>query len=324
MSEGSSLSVEQLIEKLPEIGQSIKNGASLSDELQKLGLSGVYFKEQTEMPVEDILSIHSENLKEHVLKYGFDANDSESVRGVVKVAADYWNHDRKESYLKQLLDSAESGFRYFSLQPWSKQLEILKNEDKIYQKISSRMLKDVYIGQNTTVDLSGCRDLLDTMSAEEARRQIGIRNDSIPRDKCESEENDIGRISVISYEEMKAVDEYLTSKGLKTDEEKSEYMACYLEGMALRTGKNADAGLTKILMSYNPNIIYPDGVAVEYKADGMITASSNGDYFDVTSLQTLAQYNPFAGKEGEKTNEPVSTPQQFTPVELYGRRRGGR
>ena len=206
-----------------------------------------------EQPIERILENYPK-LKETVLKNGFDATDPTSVHRIVKISSEIWHDTRLKTYSRQNKDITIQGGTFFAALPWSEQLKVLENEEKTYKAVSSRMLKEIDIGQNTTVDLSLCRDLLDTRTTEDAQKLIKKYNTLIAEGKIEDETP----IPQLTAKEFKAVDSYLTEKGLKTDTEKMEYMAKFLKNTACRQTENQDKELAAIIFSYNSNITYPD------------------------------------------------------------------
>ncbi len=264
-------SFSDVIPELVEIYNK-SNGDELTDSLQKVGLKLASVEILEDRNVDDVLDMFP-YLKDVVKEHGFNPKDPKSVKRVVEVASEYWHEKKAGGYMFQMSSSIKSAARKFAKKSWSEQLEILKNQEKDYQEVSTRMLKDVYIGHNMTVDLSSCRGLLDTLSLEDALDVTGA----------------VMQYQQISYKEMKEIDDYLESKGLKTDEQKMGYMAKYLDNEAYRRGENRDAELTKILLSHNPNITYQDGVSVAYEAEGQIYGSSRGKRYNLTSYYEDAQ-----------------------------------
>ena len=219
----------------------------------------VYMKEQgitsivvdgKEQPL-DMLIGQYPGLKEVVDKYGFDAKNPESVRRVVAASAESWKEDRRELYVDQMQNHFNIGLTYFSGQPLSKQLELLKNQDAQYQEVSSRMLSEVYIGNNTKVDLSGCRDLLDTATNEDINQ---LNNKDY----------------VVSYEELKSINDYLEKKGITDDNDKMRYLSEHLKNLAYRLGEDKDPELTKLLLAKNNSIVCADGLAYSLGANGEV------------------------------------------------------
>lgn len=275
--------VEKITQLWDKVQDKVEKGEDWGSELQESGLASAGGLKMANMPIEDIFKEYP-GLKEVVKEHGFDPKDTESVARVVKAASDYWHEAGYVSvYENQMLCCAGNGSDTFSRKPWSEQMQILKDEDKVYQEVSERMLKDVYIGYNTTVDLSGCREMLDTLPSEEVLKAIETHNQAVAAGDENAKEAYFQSINVVSLEEMKEVNAYLEGKGLKTDVQKMKYMAQYLDNEGYRRGENRDAALTEILLSYNSRITYQDGLSVEHKSDGQVTAMVEGKTYNLTS-----------------------------------------
>ena len=219
----------------------------------------VYMKEQginsimvngKEMPL-DILLDQYPGLKEVVSEHGFDAKDPKSVRRVVAASAESWKNNLTEGYNSYMQHDFGVGMSYLYSQPLSKQLELLQNQDAQYEAISGKMLGKVCIGNNVTVDLSGCRDLLDTVKEE---------------DISQLQDSDY----IISYEELKSVNDYLEKKGITSDCDKMRYLSGHLKNLAYRLGEDKDPELTKLLLAQNNSVICVDGLAYSLKEDGEV------------------------------------------------------
>jgi len=257
-----------------------------------------------QQPIEKILENYPK-LKETVLENGFDATDPKSVRRIVTTSSEVWHEVRLKSYSEQNKKTTIQGGNFLTSLPWSEQLKTLENEEKTYKDISERMLKDVDIGQNTTVDLSHCRDLLDTRSTEDAKKLIQKFNTLVIEGRVEEETP----IPLMSIEEFKAVDDYLTQKGLKTDTEKMEYMAEFLKNTAYRQTENQDKELATIISSYNNHIAYPD--ILEQATVNNRTLLKRGEhYYDITDH--LAQKR-IKEKEQAETQDLATIQQKRLP-----------
>ncbi len=278
--------VEELMQGEPSVGERLAAGEDVSDILYDEDLEEAYVSTFEEQPIEEILEAFP-GLKETVDEHGFDVNNPESVRHVVEASSGYWHDVRMEPYNQQAAGAANSGRCVFYSQSWSEQMNILENKDEVYQEVSERMMKDVYIGHNTTVDLTHCRDLLDTMSDEDAISLFG---------------------GDVSLAEMKEIDAYLTGKGLTTDEQKMRYMAEFLDNTAYRRGDNRDEELTKIMMSYCPEIKYQDGMTLRYdNKDEAFIYEVDGNNVDVTA--------GLFGKEETCTDNAAKEEQAFLSAE---------
>ncbi|MCM1323768.1 MAG: hypothetical protein NC218_06365 [Acetobacter sp.] len=275
--------VEEVTLAWSSFSKDVKTEDELLEKLKGCGLTNAYATVVKELPTESILEMYP-GLKEAVGEKVFDVKDTESVARVVKVATDIWEEERIDDYEAQTLNAANVGQKCFASRSWSEQIKILENQDRVYQEVSERMLKDVYIGNNTTVDLSGCRDMLDTLSTRDACNMISEHNEGITAGWLFDVSICSNYISVISLEEMKKVDAYLEGKGLKTDEQKMGYMSEYLDNIAYRRPKEKDNALTEILLAHNPNITFEDGLSVEHQSDGSFFAMLNGKSYNLTSF----------------------------------------
>ncbi|MBO5284637.1 MAG: hypothetical protein J6B00_02040 [Alphaproteobacteria bacterium] len=302
--------IEEVIENLQSVENLAQKGEAIDGSLAYAGLGRAYVTAVDNMPIEGILEMH-DGLKEVVSKHGFDPNNPKSVRRVVEASSKYWHEGwRQEAYTKQMLTSADVGKMYFDTKSWSEQIKILENEDKNYQDVSARMLKDVYIGHNTMVDLSGCRDLLDTLSTPGALSEFSRHNMKLDMNSQEEKEIWGNKINPVSLAEMKEIDAYLTKKGLKTDDEKMAYMSRYMEDMAYRRGQVNDEELTAILMKYNNNITYQDNLSVSYGRDGRVSATLQNKNYDLTPLMASE------GKGDKKQSSEEMSSQDYVQAQI--------
>ena len=194
-------------------------------------------------PLESMLDL-CPNLRETIEKNGFNINDPQSVRNVVKAASDYWHDEIKPLYTEQHAEAGKhTANEELSL---ATQLRITKEDpDKRYQETSERMMDNVYIGSNTYVNLNHCRDLLDTMSKEEAQQIIEDHNITTPQRP--------------SKETLMAVDKYLEQKGAHTDEEKQAMLEeAFIK--IIDRAPDADKELKNLMLGNNGSIRYSDGL----------------------------------------------------------------
>lgn len=276
-------SVDEIVHAWNDMEKCITKEDDIWKQLADRGLAESYITRFEEMPIERVLEGY-EGLKEVVSEHGFDVENSESVRRVVEASSKYWHKDCADAYREQMLNCALAGDVLLSCKSLSEQKEILENEEAMYQRVSGNMLKDVYIGHNTTVDLSMCRDLLDTLSTDNALKEIDEHNQALVQSSEQEKEICENKIRVVSLQEIQEIDAYLTSKGLKNDDEKMAYMAKHLDDVAYRRGKNEDKELTAIMLKHNSEITYQDGLNVEYRRDGSVWAKADGKTYDLTSL----------------------------------------
>ena len=296
----SEKSADVIVSAWKDIEKDITIEEDIWEQLAIRGLSESYVTVHEEMPVEGVLESFS-GLKEVVIEHGFDPNDSASVRRVVDASSKYWHEERVDGYRRQMLDAASASEGYFSCQPLSEQIKILEGEESAYRRVSENMLKDVYIGNNMTVDMSHCRDLLDTLSTEDVLGEVERHNRALAQTPELEAQIYEDKIRIISLQEIKEVDAYLSGKGLKTDDEKMAYMAKFMDDMAYRRGNFEDAELTALMLKQNAEMVYPDGMAVTYKPNGTVLANVDGKTYDLTKAM--------AAKEAEKANEPAQSAQ---------------
>lgn len=224
-------------------------------------------------PLESMLDL-CPNLREVIEKEGFDINDKQSVRNVVKAASDYWHQEVKTLYTEQHANTARHNVEEwvsFATQVRTAQ----EDPDKRYQETSERMMDNVYIGSNTYVDLNHCRDLLDTMSNEEAQQ---IMNDYNIKDK-----------QTPSKETLLAVDKYLEQKGAHTDEEKQAMLEEAFIKIVYRDA-DADKELKDIMLSNGGSIKYSDGlIETHIPNSNLVTiGKDNGKTFVINSFQDFS------------------------------------
>lgn len=249
--------------------------------LKKQGIKEVDAYGTGEMlPIEHILEMN-EGLKEIVLRDNFDLNDKQCLRDIASAAMKSWNEEVKESYDKVIKDiAAENAPENRGFTAMKSYYTDIKQDDNVYQIVSDRMLKDVLISENTFVDLTCCKDILDDMSISNA---YSLTHCPTP-------------------EEMNAIDAHLEKKGLKTDEEKESYLANYFEETTNRTG-NADAELTEILLSYNNKITYADNLAVMKNKDKYILWDQEKDaYLALSKEEFYALTNKKEPNQNNQSN----------------------
>lgn len=129
-----------------------------------------------EMPIEDLLSMFSDELKDYVVKNGFNPSDKKSVKEVAEIGIKFWK-ERSKLYAVEggqfdrwgaLNESNKAkGDKYY--------LELILNRNQKsdeYNKMIDRMLEDVYIGNNTAVDLRELKDKIDVMSGDDALAHV--------------------------------------------------------------------------------------------------------------------------------------------------------
>lgn len=247
--------------------------AQLYTNLKKQGVENLIINGESK-PLASMLDL-CPNLREVVEKEGFDANDKQSVRNVVKAASDYWHKEIRPLYKEQHAQAAQQNINEWV--SFATQVRTSKEDpDKNYQQTSERMMDNVYIGSNTYVDLNHCRDLLDTMSNEEAQQ---IMNDYNIKDK-----------QTPSKETLLAVDKYLEQKGAHTDEEKQTMLEEAFIKIVYRD-TDADQELKNIMLQNGGSIRYADGLVETHvpNSDLVTIGKDNGKTFVINSFQDFSQ-----------------------------------
>lgn len=220
-------------------------------------------------------------LKKLVTEKGFefDPNNENSVRAVVEVVSKYWNDSRKDDYKPKRNNIID---RVYNTMPFTDKLEFLSNKgnvektNKEYDEVAEKMLKGMYIGHNTSVDLSHCRDLLDVATNEYVF-------DYVFKEKREKD-----------LPCMQEVNKYMEEKGIISDRDKNEYFAKFVENVANRK-QPVDEQMLKIVTSYTDGkIMYADGIEETFNKDGTSTFVGNG-----TKCEGQSTYNVFGVKYNE-------------------------
>lgn len=218
-------------------------------------------KTVVEIPLERILEYYP-GLKEVVGRDGFDLNNQQDKKAVVAASARYWKEQREEGYDSQLLSSVGAS------PTLAQQFEILRTDASpiAFDTAADAMLKDVYIGGNhPLMDLTDCRDLLDTLSDEEARNKL-----------AENENVDTA-VSLIPREKMQAIDEYLTSLGLTGDAEKADFLkGVYMDILNRAEPCEASERIKDILLADGGTVTYADGLVETRYPDTNIRTIQRG------------------------------------------------
>lgn len=211
-----------------------------------------YQADGQEFPIESIIEGYT-GLKEVIDTKGFDITDKQSVRNVVEVASKSWEAEHQENYMKQHLAQAAYASSTFAQYPISEQLDLLKNEEQTYTEVSEKMLKNTVVGRDTVIDLSDCRELLDTLDPNSFK-------ENIRQAQQKGETNDkIDKINLISYKELSEINTYLEDKGVIKDAEKADYLNKHITATATRS-ENNDPELEGIMNKYNKVKTYADGL----------------------------------------------------------------
>lgn len=235
-------------------------------------------------PLESMLD-YCPNLREAIEKDGFDANNPQSVRNVVEAASDYWHKTFEQAYEEQHADAAKQNME--ERVPFATRLRTSREApEERYLQTSERMLQNIYIGSNTRVDLTHCRDLLDTMGNEDAK-ELMKRNNIKPKPKP-------------SKEMLEAVDKYLEKRGAKTDEEKQTLLQEEFVKITHRD-KDADQELKNIMLGNGGSIRYANGLVETRLPDSNLAIISRGDG-QTFVLNSFIDFSPKKSNANENEN----------------------
>lgn len=227
-------------------------------------------------PIDSLLEIYP-NLKETVKQIeaetggkGFDAQNPAHVRKVVEASSQYWHKERLEIYNKQHVKSAKLDATASNI------FDYVQHDDQAFGKVSKQMVSNkVYIGNNTSVDLSGCEDLLNTLTTEDAMELLSSEKIKDTQD--------------VTYGDIQKVDEYLTTeKSLATTEEKASYFSENVENIVTRRDP-VDEDLKQIMVNTNNEnnntIIYADNLTEKTDANGHRIITGEKGSIDLTAYQ---------------------------------------
>lgn len=220
-------------------------------------------------------------LKDYVTKNGFDVNNPQCIRDIVAMSSEAWHAKFISIYNEQGYSNAR-GYSYNNTPSSFTELRYYyKQQDKLYDNIAQNMLKDVFIGNNTFVDLTHCRDLLDTMTNKDVYELENFE-----------QEHTTGILIPLAYE-VETIDNHLESLGLTTDKQKTDYMTDFFEKFSNRIYHN-DVTLTNILLTQAAELgaCYTDGIEIS-KNDNVYVFEDifegNGVKVTISSLPQLNQ-----------------------------------
>lgn len=257
-------------------------------------------------PVEDILDLYP-GLKDVVTKDGFDINNKKDVEKIVRLSSDFWDKNRAKPYEMQHIQQTRAA------QP-DNLIQYCAHDDEQYNKVAQKMLKNTYIGNNTNIDLSEYRNILDTMTTDKAKEVL-----------ANVEINEYGSRE-LTYRQIETVNNYLESRNLKTEEEKLDYLQQNFDKIVSRT-QPYDEKLKQIMLdgsSQNRNtIVYADGLTEKTMPNGHTVIKGAEGEVDITTYrqtlkndfeitQTLHQYKM---KTEVTQAQAVVPPQQTTKQE---------
>lgn len=311
--DGKNCSIESFLTEHKEFLNKLENPQAetdfqtFRDYMEENKFSDITLRQANKMPTDQLLN-SLPGLSSALEGQDFNPNNKEQMRKIVEAASDYWDKTFSAFYDTQAFGTAQAGnWIFLHGLSWSDKLDTLKNEDKVYDKVAQKMLKNITIGKNVTIDLTDYRDLLDNRTNKSVKNLVRTMN--------EKEKSEKTRAHIITYDEMKEIDNYLTAKGLKNGDEKTNYMKNFLQATANRTGENKDAELLAILLKYNNSITYADNLSVVYNHDGnrVIKKGSCNYVLDATTPEKAEDYSNT--KASMQTDEQLSNLQGAAKIE---------
>ena len=204
-------------------------------------------------PIDSILD-HYPELKEYLAKNNYSPDKRKDVERVTEIASKVWDEKYKEQYKAQHIENSKmhNAVNIF---------DAIESDKETYDIVAQSMLKNIYIGSNTNIDLSHCRNLLDDMSDQEALQIL----ENVP---ARSQKVLSSRECNFPIKEVVEISDYLETQGLKTSEEKLAYVQKNFDAICLRNGEY-DETLKNILLKYGEEENNRENTkGIEY-ADGM-------------------------------------------------------
>ncbi len=262
-----------------KIGTTVQyqNAANLYTILKKQNVTQIELDGKVK-PIESILEPF-EGLKEYMTQNSYSPDNKKDVRAVTEIATKWWNENRADDYRYDHIMNACSANKTANI------FEALESNKEQYDAVAKGMLKDLYIGNNTNVDLSHCRDLLDDISEEQVLQTFS----KMPNGRLGSD---------MTFAQISKLSEYLETKGLHSNDEKMAYLRENYDHIVLRDGKH-DEGLKQLLLSMDGEnkgtIIYADGLVEHYDAAGNRTIEGKEGKANITTHTTEAKGNEFSG-----------------------------
>lgn len=240
---------------------------------------------------EDILD-YCPGLKDYVLKNGFSPNSQKDVDAVSKIASDYWNEHRQNGY--RIQNTLAAAMRHKS----GNLFETVATDKKAYDTTINKMLKNVYIGNNTNVNLS--REFFDDFTFEDALNAL----------------KDVNIARNFTVQQVQKLDAYLTSINITDNEAKVTYLKENFDHMVLRDG-NYDVNLQKVLLdtaSENKGtIVYADGLTEKWQ-DGKHTISGELGEADIS---LFAHINNLKDKVTDTKTAAKQGQQQISAEQIF-------
>lgn len=217
--------------------------------LKQQGITEVQIKGNN-YPLEYILNTYP-GLREIYDRYGFDLKNKKVLSAYVDAGIVYKN-TAKSDYEQQCYSSFLRARAYSATEKtFATRYNEAKSEDADFEKISRLMVKKVYIGNNTCVNLSHFYQRVNDMSTQDVFALV--------------EKISKGKDHVVASENLVAIGNYLDSIGIQ-DADKDKYITQNFFLIADKK-KNADQGLKNLMIqsqtAYSQktmaDILYGDG-----------------------------------------------------------------
>lgn len=232
------------------------------------------------MPLDNVLDLYP-GLKD-AAKDGFSPQNPEDVRRIVKTATNIWDKEMSETYKSQATAAAKGVYK--RKPSISAQLEELhkkttpETQAAQYDKDIKNMLSNVYIGGNTAVDLTHCRDLLDTGKPEDIVN-LGKPNQYEMADVLLSATIEDKKKQMLPEETLLKIDKHLKSQGLKTNQEKDEYIRKAFSAIVTRSPEASQYDdLKNILLETGGSIRYTDRIVETHHPNSDVISYSKNNY----------------------------------------------
>ncbi len=247
------------------------------------------------VPLDYLLDLYP-GLKE-AAKDGFSPDKPEDVRKIVEASSKLWDERMAEVYKAQACRAAVGVLG--RMPSFSAQLKLMKEKnspEEKYEKDVKTMLTDIYIGGNISVNLNGCRDLLDTGNPEEIVN-LGKPNEHPKARQLLSATLEDKKSQMIPEETLLKLDRYLINKGITGDAEKDSYVAEAYTAIITRSkdAKKYD-DFKNILLENGGEIRYADGLIETHTPENRQTTytTSHNYTIDQNALTTAANINQMA------------------------------
>ena len=214
------------------------------------GAKTVTVNDQT-IATDDILN-YMPNLKQEVLKNGFDENDPDCRERIAKVASDYWNSERADLYAVNARKNAKEALGMtdnpVNKTPYTLAGAIVNAQE--WEQRKKLMVENLQTGDGVTYSAPECLKYF--VPSKERTQEI------------------IKDLPNVSNEDLLKIGAYLDKKGLKTDDEKEMFITEQMIYITKRDPK-ADKDFANLLVSVCPpdkqEILYADGISVKYDKD---------------------------------------------------------